>query len=166
MVERRSVYAWFNTGIKWFLAILMMIIAALTFYQVIMRYAFNRAPSWSEELVRFLFVWCTFVAAAIGIKEGIHIGIDTLVRLLPKSMQSILRVLVQGIVMFFGSCMIYYGWKVIVMTSRQPSPALGLPMSYVYASIPVMGLLILVYGSQEIFKIAKRLSVDNSDNRL
>jgi TRAP-type C4-dicarboxylate transport system permease small subunit len=152
------VYAWFNTGIKWFLAILMMIIAALTFYQVIMRYVFNRAPSWSEELVRFLFVWCTFVAAAIGIKEGIHIGIDALVRLLPKSMQRILRILVQGIVMFFGSCMIYYGWKVIVMTSRQPSPALGLPMSYVYASIPVMGVLILVYGSQEILKSLKGLA--------
>lgn len=136
----------------------MMIIAALTFYQVIMRYAFNRAPSWSEELVRFLFVWCTFVAAAIGIKEGIHIGIDALVRLLPKSMQRILRILVQGIVMFFGSCMIYYGWKVIVMTSRQPSPALGLPMSYVYASIPVMGVLILVYGSQEILKSLKGLA--------
>jgi len=151
-------YAWFNTGIKWFLAILMMIIAALTFYQVIMRYVFNRAPSWSEELVRFLFVWCTFVAAAIGIKEGIHIGIDALVRLLPKSMQRILRILVQGIVMFFGSCMIYYGWKVIVMTSRQPSPALGLPMSYVYASIPVMGVLILVYGSQEILKSLKGLA--------
>lgn len=165
MADRRTVFAGFNTGIKWFLAILMMVIAALTFYQVVMRYVFNNAPSWSEELVRFLFVWCTFIAAAIGIKEGIHIGIDTLVRLLPGGIQRVLRILVQGVVIFFGSSMIYYGWKVIVMTSRQPSPALGLPMSYVYASIPAMGILILVYGSREIFKNAKKFGTDNSNRQ-
>lgn len=165
MTDKRDGLAWFSAGIKWFLAILMMVITGVTFYQVVARYIFNSAPSWSEELVRFLFIWSTFIAAAIGIKEGIHIGVDALVNLLPKGLQRILSILVHGIVMFFGLCMTYYGWKVVVMTARQPSPALGLPMSYVYAAIPAMGILILIYSGQEISKIIKRLGADSSNSQ-
>jgi TRAP-type C4-dicarboxylate transport system permease small subunit len=148
----------FNTLIKWFLAIMMMAMAGLSFYQVVMRYAFNSAPSWSEELVRFLFIWCSFVAAAIGVREHIHIGVDVFVNLLPKKLIPLTEIVVNLGIMVFSVYMIYYGWDVTVMTQRQPSPALGLPMSWVYLSVPVMGLLLLFYCSLEIFSAWKRLA--------
>jgi len=150
----------FHTIVKWFLAILMMVIAALTFYQVFMRYLFNSAPSWSEELVRFLFIWCSFVAAAIGIKERIHIGIDVFVSLLPAKIRSLTEILVNLGIILFSSFMIRYGWSVTMMTQRQPSPALGLPMSWVYLSIPVMGVLLVLYCSLEIINIVRNFSED------
>jgi len=154
------VLKYFNTLVKWFLAIMMMAIAALTFYQVFMRYLFNNAPSWSEELVRFLFIWCSFVAAAIGVKERIHIGIDVFVSLLPAKVRSLTEVLVNLGIIVFSGYMIKYGWAVTLMTQRQPSPALGLPMSWVYLSIPVMGVMLILYCSMEIINIVRNFSED------
>ncbi len=151
---------YFNTFIKWSLALMMMAIAALTFYQVFMRYLFNSAPSWSEELVRFLFIWCSFVAAAIGVKERIHIGIDVFVNFLSVKARSLMEIVVNVGIIVFSGYMIKYGWAVTVMTRRQPSPALGLPMSWVYLSIPVMGVLLILYCSLELIGIAKHFSED------
>jgi len=148
-------YRKFNTFIKWFLAILMMVIAALTFYQVVMRYVFNNSPSWSEELVRFMFIWSTFLAAAIGIKEHIHIGIDVFVKILPQSVQKIIQTIVYLAIIFFSGYMIKYGWAVTQMTKRQASPAIGIPMSWIYISVPVMGVLLIMYCIMETFFIWK-----------
>jgi len=152
----------FNIFIKWFLALMMMAIAALTFYQVVMRYFFNNAPSWSEELVRFLFIWCSFVAAAIGIKEHIHIGVDVFVNLLPKKLIPLIDILVNFAIIVFSTYMIYFGWGVTVMTHGQPSPAMGLPMSWVYVSVPVMGALLLLYCSLEIAAAWRRFCAEGS----
>lgn len=152
----------FSNFIKRFLALMMMVIAALTFYQVVMRYLFNRAPSWSEELVRFLFIWCSFVAAAIGIKEHIHIGVDVFVNLLPKKWVPLVEILVNFGIIVFSIYMIYFGWGVTVMAHSQPSPAMGLPMSWVYLSIPIMGLMLLLYCSLEIRSAWKRFDAERS----
>lgn len=129
---------------------MMMAIAGLTFYQVIMRYVFSSVPSWSEELIRFIFIWCSFIAAAIGIRERIHIGISIFVDRLPGKLVPISEILVHIAIMIFAFSLVYYGWKTTLMTQRQPSPALGLPMSWVYLSVPCMGLLAIFYCSLEI----------------
>ena len=152
-----------NIIIKWFLAILMMIITFLTFYQVVLRYVFNNAPSWSEELVRFLFIWCSFVGAAIGIKEHIHIGVDVFVNLLPRRLTHLVAVFVNVGIIIFSVYMIFYGWEVTIMTHGQPSPAMGIPMSWIYISIPVMGFMLLIYCSIEIIKEWKKFIPGRGD---
>lgn len=144
-----------NEVIKYMLAIIMMLITALTFYQVVMRYVFKMAPFWSEELVRFLFVWVSFIAVAIGIKEKIHIGIDALVNLFPQQLKKVFSILVYLLISIFGGLIAYFGWPVVGMTHGQPSPALGIPMSYVYISLPIMGLLIIFYSLYEVAGILK-----------
>lgn len=148
--------------VKWFLVILLGVMASLSFYQVVMRYVFNNASSWSEELVRFLFIWCSFIAAAIGIKEHIHIGVDIVVKLLPSKAITLTEIIVNLAIMVFSGYMVYYGWTVVMVTSRQLSPALRIPMSWVYLSIPVMGVLLLLYCSLEIAHAWGRLTGEGS----
>ena len=72
-----------NKLLRYILAISMLIMVSVTFYQIIMRYVFNRAPSWSEEFVRYLFVWISVLGAGMGIQEKVHIGVDAVVNLFP-----------------------------------------------------------------------------------
>lgn len=51
----------------------------LVFTNVVLRYAFNSGIAVSEELSRWLFVWVTFMGAVVSIKDGSHLGTDTLV---------------------------------------------------------------------------------------
>lgn len=148
----------FNTLVKWFLAITLGIMASLAFYQVVMRYVFNNASHWSEELVIFLFIWCSFVAAAIGIREHIHIGVDVFQKLLPQKLVPLTEILVNLGIMVFAGYLVRYGWIVVQITRRQYSPALRIPMSWVYLSVPVMGLMLLLYCSLEVVSAWKRFS--------
>lgn len=138
-----------------FIAGLMLVITVLTFYQVVLRYGFNMTPSWSEELVRFIFVWLTFLAAGMGVRERIHIGIDVVVNLLPKSLQNLAGIAVALIIAGFGVFLLITGVEITEGTHMQASPALGLPMSYVYAAIPVMGILMICFGLNNIRLICK-----------
>ncbi|CAN0591585.1 unnamed protein product, partial [Ectocarpus sp. 12 AP-2014] len=105
-----------------------------------------------EEAIRFIFIWCSFLGVAMGIREKSHIGISILVELFNQKVQRCVEVVGYLAIMIFASYLIYYGWKVVVATSAQTSPALGVPMSLIYLSVPVMACLILFYSFIEIIK--------------
>lgn len=54
----------------------------IMFYQVIMRYVFANSPAWSEELVRYLFIFNVMMAAAIAVRRNSHLQIDILLNVL------------------------------------------------------------------------------------
>jgi TRAP-type C4-dicarboxylate transport system permease small subunit len=134
---------------------MLIVMFVLTTVQVVLRYVFNNALSWSEELVRFVFVWATFLGAAIGIKEHIHIGVDAIVNLLPASLRRYADTLVYLIIFAFGIVMIVAGMPVVTLTHSQLSPALEVPMSYVYICVPLAGLLCMIYAAMELLYIWK-----------
>ena len=109
---------YFNVLVKWQLVLMMMTIAGLTFYQVIMRYVFNSASSWSEELIRFVFVWCSFIAAAVGVREGIHIGINIFVNLLPQKLIPLTEILVNLLGIWFITVGKPPAWRIVSLHRR------------------------------------------------
>ena len=145
-----------NATIKYFLIFVVGAMFILTTLQVIMRYGFNNALSWSEELVRFLFVWATLLGAAIGIKEHIHIGIDTVVNLLPATLRRYTNTLVHLIDIAFFIFLIVMGWSFVEMTHTQFSPAMDIRMSHVHLAIPLGGGLCILYSVLEIINTWKK----------
>ena len=145
-----------ETVLKWFLAFLMLAVTALTSYQVFMRFVVNNASSWSEELTRLLFVWASFVAAGIGIKEHIHVGIDVVVTLLPKPAQKWISALVHAVIGAFGGWLSYGCIGLMKKTMKQFSPALRYPRPLIYASVFIFGLLCIVAAVNEIILILKK----------
>src|SRR3954452_8399124 len=65
--------------------LLMALLTAVTFAQVITRYLLGDPLIWSEELARYLFVWVSMIGAALAIREGGHFGLDLLIRPMPRS---------------------------------------------------------------------------------
>ena len=141
--------------IKYILVALMIVLSFLGVFQVVGR-LIGTVPSWTEEAIRFLFVWASCIGAAIGIKEHIHIGIDVIVNLFPTNLRKVFDVIVQVLLLIFDFFIIKYGFQMVVKTMTQPSPALRLPMGYVYLAIPVMGILGIYYSVLEIVRIIRR----------
>ena len=56
----------------------------LMFANVVMRYGFDSGLPWALEATQYLFAWVVLVGAANGVHSGTHLGIDILVRRLPK----------------------------------------------------------------------------------
>jgi TRAP-type C4-dicarboxylate transport system permease small subunit len=58
--------------------------------QVLLRYAFNSSLDWAEDVARLLFVWTIFLAIPLGVRGGVHIGVNLLVQRLPAATQAAL----------------------------------------------------------------------------
>jgi TRAP-type C4-dicarboxylate transport system permease small subunit len=58
--------------------------SALGFIQVVCRYFLEYPLYWSEELIRYLFVWTTFLGAGVATAHGLHIEIDILSTIVAK----------------------------------------------------------------------------------
>ena len=136
-----------------FLALMSIIIVA----QVFCRYVLNSSLSWSEELTRYLFVWLIYVGISYGVKLDKHICVDAVYSFAPKGIKKYYAIVGYVLFLLFAIAMVYYGVLVVGMqiTSGQVSPAMGLPMQYVYAA-PVVGFtLTAIRLIQKIVQAAK-----------
>lgn len=56
---------WLNENLEEFLLVILLIGMTLIMgIQVLCRYAFGMSLSWSEELTRYLFIWCGFLSVS------------------------------------------------------------------------------------------------------
>jgi TRAP-type C4-dicarboxylate transport system permease small subunit len=116
----------------------------IVFVQVITRYCFNYTPSFAEELSRYLFVWVVFLALPLVAKSGGHMAIETITSRLSGVKLKVARVLADIATMAFLALMTMEGVRMVEISHFQTSPAMLLPMSYVYVVIPFGCAVMLV----------------------
>lgn len=126
------------------LFVLMVAMIFFTTIQVIFRVFFT-ALSWTEEITCFLLVYATLVGTAVAFKRGAHIAVTFLVERLPAAGRKTFVVLVQFLGVAFFGVMAVYGALLVSTESLQTSPALQIPMSWVYAIFPVMGAVVIIH---------------------
>lgn len=131
--------------LKFICFLLMLAMVSVIFLQVVSRYLFSNSLSWSEELGRYLFVWMTFLGAALAFREKMHVSLDMLIERLPSSLRKICLSVGYIAMILFICVLIYGGYRFVAKGSQQISAAMQIPMIYVYLVLPVGGALILFY---------------------
>lgn len=71
---------------------LLAAMTLLTFVQVVLRYVFNSGFTWALEATTYMFGWLVLLAISYGIKQGSHIGVDVVVKLLPVKGQRVVGI--------------------------------------------------------------------------
>jgi hypothetical protein len=69
---------------EWTLFVSVIVALIALFINVILRYIFNYSLAWSEELVREVIIYTTFIGCSVAVKNRSMIKIDASVQLLPK----------------------------------------------------------------------------------
>ena len=120
---------------------LIFAMSFIIFIQVIARYVFHNSLTWSEELARYLFVWLVYFSVSFTARRQKHIRIDAAINLYPKAMRPIIEIVSEVIVLAFSIFIAVTGVTVFqkIAWSGQMSPAIGLPMQFVYAA-PMVGM--------------------------
>lgn len=126
-------------------AFLMFLMVTIIFSQVVARYIFHHSLYWSEEIGRYLFIWITFIGAALALREKAHVAIDSFVKMMPVFLQKVVRIIAFLAMLAFSLVMTYTGWNMLQYGAHQVSAATQMPMYYVYLVLPVSGLLIAFY---------------------
>lgn len=137
-----------------FLALLMAIMTIDVLWGVFTRYAMGNQASWSEELARFLLIWIGILGAAYASGQNMHLAIDLLSPKLGEGGQKKLAAIIRTVIILFAfSVLVIGGFRLIYVTHvlGQMSPALQIPMTIVYAAIPLSGLLVVYYKIHDFF---------------
>lgn len=134
----------YNKLEEYFLVYSMILMVVVVFIQVIARYVLNNSLSWSEELVRYLFIWQVWLGASLGMRINEHIRVDMFVKKLPDLAQRVLDLFIILLLLWFYGFLIQYGFLYLqsVIAKNMTSTALQLPLAYVYASLPLGSVVI------------------------
>jgi TRAP-type C4-dicarboxylate transport system permease small subunit len=124
---------------------LVFAVFVVVLLQVVMRYLFARPNPWTEELSRFGFIWLSMLGAALAVELGTHFVFDQLVSLLRPKLRMLIRLCSTAFVAAMAIGLVILGLELVLLASSQRSPALNLPISWIYASVPVTGLLMLLH---------------------
>lgn len=87
-----------------FIILILSVMIMLAFLQVVLRNFFSTSIFWGDIFLRHLVLWIGFIGASLATKEGKHINIDVLSKLLsPKAKQ-----VSQIIVNLFASAVCFF----------------------------------------------------------
>jgi TRAP-type C4-dicarboxylate transport system permease small subunit len=138
---------------EWTLFITVFVALIALFINVVLRYGFNYSLAWSEELVREVIIYTTFIGCSAAVKNRSMIKIDASVQLLPK-LKMPLTYFSNFVIMVFAGMMIYYGWMMVMLQYRthQKTIIMEIPLVFLYAILPLMGIMMLIRAIQVIYQ--------------
>ena len=121
--------------------LLLVGMVCIAVYSFIARYFFNKAPQWGEPLAAMCFVWVALLSSALAIAKGTHIRIELLDRICSPLIIKMLDTLVYLGIAAFAIFMITTGMAGVQLTVRNIMPSLGIKTAWLYAAVPVTGVL-------------------------
>ena len=139
--------------------VLILAVSVILSIQVFMRYVMGSSLSWSEELSRYMFIWLIYLGISYGAKVMRQIKIDAGLYMFPKSLRPKIVILGDVVFLVFSVTVVIYSSKLVErqMMLDQTSPAMGIPMWFVYLA-PTVGFgLTAIREIQTIIYRIKRL---------
>lgn len=133
-------------------------------WQVFGRYVLNQSPSWSEQAALTLMIWYVFLAAAAGVREGIHIRILALENALPKAGQRSVRIVSDVVVAGCGLALAIWGTELVMATWDHIIPSLGLPRGIAYFALPLSGVLIILFSLERLLEEIQGKTVEDEED--
>jgi TRAP-type transport system small permease protein len=136
------------TLLKGIIVACLAAMVVLVFGNVVLRYGFNSGITISEELSRWLLVWLTFLGAIVAMREHAHLGVDTLVRMLPAYGKRICFVINYGLMLFADWLLLSGSWRQTIINIDDRAPATGLSLGIFYGVGVIFGVsagIILIY---------------------
>lgn len=128
----------------------LIMLACITL-QVVMRYVFGRATSWSEEMAILMFAWMVMGGLALGVREGFHVRIDLLLVALPERLRHWAESVIDALTAAFGFYLAWSGWRFLDITSGSVSASIGYPIEVLHGLAPLSGALIGFFATWRIF---------------
>lgn len=134
--------------------IFLGIMCLLVFLQVLFRYVIQLPLYWTEELARYLFIWVIYLGAVLCIPWNRHLRLEIAINLFPDKFRGYIRKVGNVLFIVFAVILLVRSVGVLnyIISSHQVSPAVRLPMQYVYVSVPVCCVLMIVRLVQVLIK--------------
>ena len=119
-------------------------------YGVVLRYVFNNAPSYVEQVALLLVICVAMFGASAGVRDAGHIGLDSLVTALPDKVQFWCSNTVYVLSMLFAISLLAGGAEMAASTHDNTIPTLGLSEAVRYLPVIIAGVLITLFSVEHL----------------
>ena len=143
---------------------LLIILILCVQWQVFGRYVLNDTPTWAENLALLLVLFVTAFGVAVGVRDAGHIGLESLVILLPRAWQRRIEFLIHLLVGGFGVLMVKSGWLWASVKWGSKKPMLPVPDGIDYVPIIIAGALIVLFSLEHAVAIVRGQEVEPAWN--
>ena len=133
-------------------------------WQVIGRYIFNDTPTWAEALAMVLVLFVTGFGVAVGVRDAGHIGLESMVALLPEKWRHRIEILIHVLVGVFGALMVYGGLLWMSAKWNEKKPMLPITDGIDYVPVVIAGALIILFSIEHIIALVRGTVVEPAWN--
>ena len=150
-----------DKGLCWFEDIILVIgllsTAVVLFVNVVLRYCFSAGLTWAEEFARYAVIWITCAGCGAAVRNNSHMSITAVLDTVGAKAAFVLKVIIHLISLAFSVFMTIYGWRVTELVARtnQRTPAMEIPMAWIYVSIIIGGITMIIRFTQSLVRLIK-----------
>ena len=142
-------------GVSLLLGLMLVVMIALVFLNVILRFFFNSGLVWSEEVSRYVFVYVIYIGAIVAMKENAHLGVDTLIKNVPEKVKLVLFILGRLVIITVMAVLVKGSYAMVIQSMTAKAAATGLPLSFVYCVGLLTGAAIILISLLNIIEVIK-----------
>ena len=136
--------------LEFLIVAMLFAMVVMVFGNVLMRYIFDTGITVSEEMSRYCFIWLTYLGAMVAMREGGHLGMDTLIKVLPVTGKKICLFLSEMLMLMCNGMFLWGTYQMHELQVTNISPVVGISMIWIYG----MGYIVsVVMGVLNINKL-------------
>ena len=138
---------------RWVLHLACFCLAALgiiVIYGVVLRYVFNASQPYVEQVALLMVISVAMFGAAAGARESGHIGLDSVVKLLPEKVQAAVHAIVELLILAFAALLFYGSWHMATSTYHDTIPTLGISEAFRYLPPILAAILIGIFSIEHL----------------
>ncbi len=128
----------------------MLAMTLVVSWAVFGRFVLNDTPAWAEQTALLLLGWVILAAAAAGVREGTHMGFDTLREMLPDGPRRWTGVVADSVVALFGAALAGWGAELAAGVWDDTLRTTGLPGGMKYVPLVLGGAVIALFGLERV----------------
>lgn len=159
-----------NKTIETICMALLAFMVVLATWQIITRYVLNNPSTVSEDLLIYSFVWMALLGSAYVFGKKDHMTMvffrQKLDKKSPKAKLG-LSIMTELVVLVFSTLVLVFGGiQISNLAMGQISPALGIPMGYIYLALPLSGIITIIYNILNLADLKQESlkSIETSNN--
>ncbi len=112
--------------------VMLFAMVVMVFGNVVMRYVFDSGILISEEMSRYCFIWLTYIGAMVAMREGGHLGMDSLVKVLPLVGKKVCFFLSESMMLVCNGMFLWGTYQMHDLQVTNVSPVAGITMIWIY----------------------------------
>jgi TRAP-type C4-dicarboxylate transport system permease small subunit len=139
--------------LEFLVVVCLVAMVVMVFGNVVLRYGFNSGIDVSDELSRYCFIWLTYLGAMLAMREGGHLGVDTLILRLPLLGKKLCLFLSEALMLFCNVLFFMGTWEMHELQVSNVSPVVGLSMIWIYGIGYVVSVVMGLINLNTLYRL-------------